>query len=201
MADGHMVKPRQTHWRPLIIAAALAVGGALAIGPVVVAADKKKSSNSNSALSSGSKSSSSSSSSKRGRGNSSGNNSIHTQELAGDALAEKLGTSKPTSRPSESADDVRSRLSDVQDDINAEDERHAAALASIQKSGGGSRARKAVDKENATHEQRRAALDEQRRSLIVRLNDGKGSDETSEPAAPAPTAKKLPLKAANTRKR
>jgi hypothetical protein len=199
MADGHMVKPRQTSRDSLMVAAALAIGAAVAIGPDV-AADKRKSSDSSFSSSSSSKSSTSSSS-KRGRSDSSSNSSIRTQQLAGDALAEKLGASKPTSRPSESADDLRSRLSDVQDEINAEDERHAAALASLQKSSG-SKARKAIDKENASHEQRRAALDEQRRSLLVKLNDGKASDATTEPAAPAPAAKKPAGKAStDARKR
>jgi hypothetical protein len=73
-------------------------------------------------------------------------------------------------------------------------------VASLQKSGG-SKGKKAIDKENASHDQRRAALDEQRRSLLVRLNDGKASDATTEPAAPAPAAKKPPAKASDTRKR
>jgi hypothetical protein len=193
MADGHMVKPLQPSRRrdPLLVAAALALGAIVLVGPVVSAADRKRSSDSSS--------SSSASSSKRSKGDSSGNNSLHTQELAGDALAQKLGASKPTSRPSESPDDLRDRLSGVEDDIRAEDARHEKVLAQLKKSGG-SKAKKAIDKEQVSHEQRRAALDEQRRSLLVKLDDGKAPAATTEPAARAPASKK-PAKATATRKR
>jgi hypothetical protein len=209
MADGGHVKLRQPSRHSLIVATALLIGAALAAGPAaVVAAEKSKrdSSSSSSSSSGASKSSSSSGSSKsrstsssssaaaRSSKDSTGNKSVRTQQLAGDALAAKLGTTAgPTSRPSEGSDDLRDRLSSVDASIRAEDERHEAAVARLQKSASTAQGRKALEKEQASYKQRLASLNEQRQSLLVKLDDAPAASATTEPSTakkPAPVARK-----------
>jgi hypothetical protein len=117
----------------------------------------------------------------------SSNASIRTQQQTADAFADKSRKS-PTTRPADSADDPQAALADVEDRIRAEDERHEGVLADLQpspKAKPSAKARKAIDKENALHERNRAALDEQRDSLLTKLG-GKPDKQDPPPAAAPP---------------
>jgi hypothetical protein len=69
-------------------------------------------------------------------------------------------------------------------------------MAQLKKSGNTTKGKKALEQEQASYDQRRAALNEQRQSLLVTLDDGKAPAST-EPSAAPPAAKK-PAKATPT---
>ena len=112
----------------------------------------------------------------------SSNASTRTQQRTGDAMAEKTGrptAPAKTEGKTESPDDARAALEEVERRLNAEVERFTAALAELRaaeqaavKSGKAhsvATARKAIDRETSAHERKKAPLLEQRDALRRKL--------------------------------
>jgi small-conductance mechanosensitive channel len=115
------------------------------------------------------------------------NKSVRTQQRTADAFAEKTDKSKKPQdeQPADTVDSLQDQLADVAERIRRENERHESVLADLREAASdkqAAKARKAIEKEDATHRRNRAALDDERAALLARLDTLNGKSPSKAPA-------------------